>query len=309
MNILDLYFLPFYVESTLLKNILIKFYRLINFYFEKSIMIIFCTIIVFQINIFYLYHLVKKQEVVKLYVLYNILELFERMVYTVIEDLMNVDVSNEYYPGMVDSEVDFNPEFCNNYGKNYRNNKFLNLESDESIEFNSINNSKRQIKSTKKSKIHIKILLFIFNTLQAIILNTEFVVIHLSMKNFSDLFGLLICNQFLDLKGTIFKKVDNESINDILEMDLKKRFDLILFVILVIIANLREMEVFEIKYVLYPLSVLVFKIVTDWIKHIFLCRYNNVNLKVYKKFKGLVDYSVGYNIVILGFISVMIRGY
>ncbi|KAG0439211.1 Protein TAPT1 like protein [Dictyocoela muelleri] len=357
MNILNLYSLPLTLEKNIIKNNFKGFTSLIKKYYKKSLTIIFGTLVVQQFKYASLYHLFKRQDFAKCYVIFNILELIEKLVQTVIQDLndfqsasmsRNDDIdnncNNDFNPGFVDSVVDMNQgshfnriSFDKSSGKSF--NCKLNCrkdeKSDESIALNSINNFsdgennfvKKSIKNFKNFKfdkneitrkdhknsgifhIFTSILFLICNILQCLILNFEFILLRISMNKRGDLFALLISNVFMDLKGTIFKKVNRKSMIDILQNDVEKRFKLLIITIMIIFVNFKEMIGFEWNNILLPLIVILFKICIDWVKHIFLCRYNDVDLNIYNFFKEKEDESLGLNLMITSFVFNILTSY
>lgn len=379
MNIFHLYTLPLTLEQTFFRNISKKLFLFVGTYFKHTITIVLGSLVVHRFNYSELYHLMKRQDFVKVYVLFNVLELLERLVVTVIEDLVelsgNLDTSvsmceNEDYNGIkfdndtknhkeryndvfkaggVDSVIDFNQSGCaGNFsfakGVNLRDREFSSQiyrgkeeKSDESIDLNSINNfgDKKYISlkentlsftnpkignnekhgpaanTTQYNGALFSILFMFFNILQGLILFTEFVLIRISMNKMGDLLGLLISNQFIDIKGTIFRKVNKKLIAEIFENDARKRFQLTMFVCMLIAANIREMIMFKVEYVMLPLIVILFKIGVDWVKHVFLCRYNDVDMAVYGCFEKVEkrDVSLGFNLMMASFLYSIVFEY
>lgn len=379
MNIFHLYTLPLTLEQTFFRNISKKLFLFVGTYFKHTITIVLGSLVVHRFNYSELYHLMKRQDFVKVYVLFNVLELLERLVVTVIEDLVelsgNLDTSvsmceNEDYNGIkfdndtknhkeryndvfkaggVDSVIDFNQSGCaGNFsfakGVNLRDREFSyqiyrgkEEKSDESIDLNSINNfgDKKYISlkentlsftnpkignnekhgpaanTTQYNGALFSILFMFFNILQGLILFTEFVLIRISMNKMGDLLGLLISNQFIDIKGTIFRKVNKKLIAEIFENDARKRFQLTMFVCMLIAANIREMIMFKVEYVMLPLIVILFKIGVDWVKHVFLCRYNDVDMAVYGCFEKVEkrDVSLGFNLMMASFLYSIVFEY
>jgi transmembrane anterior posterior transformation protein 1 len=99
--------------------------------------------------------------------------------------------------------------------------------------------------------------------------------------------SLLVSNQFMELKSSVFKKFERENLFQLSFSDSIERFQLFTFIFIIGVRNLSQIgssEVFD--RVIYPLSLIYFtEIGIDSLKHAFITKFNHIPPNVYKYFK------------------------
>ncbi|WRT65422.1 uncharacterized protein IL334_002365 [Kwoniella shivajii] len=121
------------------------------------------------------------------------------------------------------------------------------------------------------------------------------------------LLSLLISNQFVEIKGSVFKKFEKENLFQIMCADIVERFQLSLMLSVIALRNMIEMAGSEIAFlpksfirgkslvdsILSPvLFVIVSEMVVDWLKHAFITKFNHVRASVYERFTDVLAKDV-----------------
>ncbi|OXG09787.1 hypothetical protein C367_06966 [Cryptococcus neoformans Ze90-1] len=121
------------------------------------------------------------------------------------------------------------------------------------------------------------------------------------------LLSLLISNQFVEIKGSVFKKFEKENLFQIMCADIVERFQLSLMLAVIAIRNMIEMSGSEIAFlpksfmkgkslvdsILSPvLFVIMSEMVVDWVKHAFISKFNHVRASVYERFTDVLAKDV-----------------
>ncbi|KAK6906918.1 hypothetical protein I203_100907 [Kwoniella mangroviensis CBS 8507] len=121
------------------------------------------------------------------------------------------------------------------------------------------------------------------------------------------LLSLLISNQFVEIKGSVFKKFEKENLFQIMCADIVERFQLSLMLSVIALRNMIEMAGSEIAFlpksfirgknlvdsILSPvLFVIVSEMIVDWLKHAFITKFNHVRASVYERFTDVLAKDV-----------------
>lgn len=111
-------------------------------------------------------------------------------------------------------------------------------------------------------------------------------------KLYLDLLSFL---QFVELKGSVFKKFDKTNLFQVSCSDVRERFHLTILCFIVILQTMREYSwKLDRFWIMLPdcIAILVAEMVVDWIKHAFITRFNELNLDVYKDYTTSLAYDV-----------------
>ncbi|ODN80829.1 hypothetical protein L202_02972 [Cryptococcus amylolentus CBS 6039] len=121
------------------------------------------------------------------------------------------------------------------------------------------------------------------------------------------LLSLLISNQFVEIKGSVFKKFEKENLFQIMCADIVERFQLSLMLAVIALRNIIEMSGSEIAFlpksfmkgkslvdsILSPiLFVIMSEMIVDWLKHAFITKFNHVRASVYERFTDVLAKDV-----------------
>lgn len=101
--------------------------------------------------------------------------------------------------------------------------------------------------------------------------------------------------QFVELKGSVFKKFDKNNLFQVSCSDVRERFHLVVLLFIVVIQTMKEYAwKTDRLWVLLPdcIMVLVAEILVDWIKHAFITRFNELQVDVYRDYTTSLAYDL-----------------
>ncbi|KAI8625974.1 DUF747-domain-containing protein [Xylariaceae sp. FL1651] len=226
-----------------------------------------------------MYHFIRAQSSMKLYVIYNILEVADRLLSAIGQDILE----------------------C--------------LFSSETLSRNSSGRSKILL------PFGMFILSLIYNVIHTWCLFFQVITLNVAVNSYSNsLLTLLISNQFVEIKGSVFKKIEKENLFQLTCSDIVERFQT--WIILLIIGMRNVVEVGGLSVpgagseldggglktgpmhttsilpasfkvlpawlqsgeVLSPFVVVIgIEMLVDWIKHAYINKFNNVKPTIYKR--------------------------
>ncbi|KAH7888817.1 eukaryotic membrane protein family-domain-containing protein [Phlebopus sp. FC_14] len=124
------------------------------------------------------------------------------------------------------------------------------------------------------------------------------------------LLTLLMSNQFVEIKGCVFKKFEKDNLFQITCADIVERFTLSLMLVVVAFRNLIELSGSEFDFaggfvmpksfgwfrgnnvlwtISYPvLTVLISEMLVDWLKHAFITKFNHIRPSVYERYTDVL---------------------
>lgn len=199
-----------------------------------------------------LYHLIKSQSIIKLYMFYNMLEIGDRLLSAFGQDIIDALFWTATEPRT---------------------------------------SSKRHL-SIFAHFIFAIIYIFMHSVLvmfQATALN---VAINSSNKG---LLTIMMSNNFVELKGSVFKKFDKNNLFQLTCADVRERFHLSILLIIVMIQTMREYNWKSEQFlVMLPdcFWIMLTEFFVDWIKHAFITRFNEIPIDVYKEYTISIAYDV-----------------
>lgn len=209
-----------------------------------------CTLLFADTNM--LYHLIKSQSIIKLYMFYNMLEIGDRLLSAFGQDIIDALFWTATEP----------------------------------------RTSNRRHLSVFAHFIFAVIYMLLHSVLvmfQATALN---VAINSSNKG---LLTIMMSNNFVELKGAVFKKFDKNNLFQLTCADVRERFHLSILLVIVMIQTMREYDwKSEQFFIMLPdcFWVLATEFVVDWIKHAFVTRFNEIPIEVYREYTISIAYDV-----------------
>lgn len=105
----------------------------------------------------------------------------------------------------------------------------------------------------------------------------------------------MISNNFVELKGSVFKKFDKNNLFQLSCSDVRERFHLSVLLFIVVIQTMKEFNwSFTHFCVMLPdcFSVLFTEILIDWIKHAFITRFNELPEYIYREYTTSLAYDM-----------------
>ena len=237
----------------------------------KGLLIIFTCIIMMYFDPSRMYHGIRGQAAIKLYVIYNVLEVCDRLFSALGQDILE----------------------C--------------LFSKETLERKSDGHSK------VLRPLGLFTLALIYNLIHATALFYQVITLNVAVNSYSNaLLTLLMSNQFVEIKSTVFKKFEKENLFQITCADVVERFQL--WLMLTIIAsrnmvetgslmptssskdiedfptflpkafNLGSLPFLSAQVVGPYMIVLGSEMLVDWIKHAYITKFNMTKPAIYGRF-------------------------
>ncbi|KAK5007189.1 hypothetical protein LTR28_005582 [Elasticomyces elasticus] len=232
-----------------------------------------------------MYHGIRGQAAIKLYVIYNVLEVCDRLFSALGQDLLE----------------------C--------------LFSKETLE------RKPDGRSKIIRPLWLFLLALIYNVIHATALFYQVITLNVAVNSYSNaLLTLLMSNQFVEIKGSVFKKFEKENLFQMTCADVVERFQLWLMLIIIAMRNivevgglsislssltgpgspteslggnatgtlLRSMSIIPKSFTIFPkwtgqvlgpfLIVLGSEMLVDWLKHAYISKFNNIKPNLYGRF-------------------------
>ncbi|CAI8013719.1 Transmembrane anterior posterior transformation protein 1 [Geodia barretti] len=222
--------------------------------FRVSILLL-CIVCMGYVDTSAVYHIVRAQSVIKLYVIYNMLEIFDRLLASIGQDTLD-----SLFWSAVDVEGKEGGE--GRKPRDYLGAAFY------------------YIVATGYVLIHTVVLLF-----QTVTLN---VAVNSHSKA---LLTIMVSNNFVELKGSVFKKFERSNLFQMSCSDIRERFHYVVLLGLVSVRNLAQFNwdpsyLHEVAPVL--LLVLVSEVFVDWTKHAFITKFNDISPDVYQEYRSIL---------------------
>ncbi|KAH8154003.1 uncharacterized protein LAJ45_01770 [Morchella importuna] len=155
------------------------------------------------------------------------------------------------------------------------------------------------------------LLALVYNTLHSTALFYQVITLNVAVNSYSNALGTLILSvQFVEIKSTVFKKFEKESLFQLTCADVVERFQLWLMLVIIASRNLVEVGVWSLagadsssrssggvlprSFTIFPewtgqvmgpfLIVLGSEMLVDWLKHAYITKFNNTRPAVYERF-------------------------
>ncbi|CAN4103674.1 unnamed protein product [Withania somnifera] len=205
------------------------------------------TILLQQTDISLIYHMIRGQGTIKLYVVYNVLEVFDKLCQSFGGDVMQTLFNTA--EGLANS-------------------------SSESLQYWMRRFIVDEIVAVASSIVHSFILLA-----QAITLSTCIVAHN------NALFALLVSNNFAEIKSNVFKRYSKDNVHNLVYYDSVERFHISAFLLFVLAQNLLEADgPWFGSFLCNALVVYVGEMTIDIIKHSFIARFNHIKPIAFSEF-------------------------
>ncbi|KAG6013362.1 hypothetical protein E4U43_007331 [Claviceps pusilla] len=152
-----------------------------------------------------MYHFIRAQSAIKLYVIYNILEVSDRLLSAIGQDILECLFSNE--------TLSRNPSG----------------------------------RSKVLLPLGIFVLALVYNCLHSITLYYQVITLNVAVNSYSNaLLTLLLSNQFVEIKSTVFKRFDKDNLFQLTCADIVERFHLWIMLLIISMRNIVEVGAFSV---------------------------------------------------------------
>ncbi|KAH8742007.1 hypothetical protein FG386_002382 [Cryptosporidium ryanae] len=250
---------------------------------SRFMVLLFSIFIFSMFDISFFYHYIRGQGLLKLYVIFNMLEVFEKLFRSFGRDL--IDTFLRSVTGY----------FCY---INFLNDKYIsecaNEEEDEET-------------PTFKSIVTLYFVVICYLLVHCIIHMIRGLALNISLNSSEyTMFLIVITNNFAEIKSTVFKTYHSISLFTVACSDSIERFQLlydgcILFLRMYFNTRLYNNSIY-VTVITWVVSVFIVEIIVDWFKHSFLVKFNKINSKCYDNYLvtliGDVLLSRGSNIAL-----------
>ncbi|KAL0072668.1 hypothetical protein AAF712_000431 [Marasmius tenuissimus] len=227
-----------------------------------------------------IYHFIRGQDTIKLYVIFNALEIADRLCASIGQDILDCLFSRSTLEPL----------------------------------------SHRVPVTTHTFRPILYFMLALaYNVAHAIVMVYQLIALNVAVNSYDHaLLTLLVSNQFVEIKGSVFKKFEKDSLFQITCADIVERFSLALMLTVVAFRNLIELSGSEFDFaeggfvlpksfgwfrgnnvlwtISYPvLTVMLSEMLVDWFKHAFITKFNHIRPSVYERYTDVLcrDLSSG----------------
>ncbi|KAL1651779.1 hypothetical protein SLS61_005150 [Didymella pomorum] len=248
----------------------------------KGLLVVASCFVLMRFDASRMYHGIRGQSAIKLYVIYNLLEVCDRLLSALGQDILECLFSRE--------TLDRNPDG----------------------------------RSKVIRPFWMFLLALVYTVVHATALFYQVITLNVAVNSYSNaLLTLLMSNQFVEIKGTVFKKFEKESLFQITCADVVERFQLWLMLLIIAMRNMVEVGglsiqssapswtamftgasnnttsfaapgILPMSFTIFPkyiaqvlnpfLLVLGSEMAVDWLKHAYITKFNQTKPQVYGKF-------------------------
>ncbi|XP_055541487.1 protein TAPT1 homolog [Wyeomyia smithii] len=218
----------------------------------KGTIWVICSWAMFYVDTNMLYHLIKSQSIIKLYIFYNMLEVGDRLLSAFGQDTIDALFWTATEP----------------------------------------KDSKKQHLGT----IPHFLFAIIYVTIHSALVMFQATSLNVAINsNNKGLLTIMMSNNFVELKGSVFKKFDKNNLFQLSCSDVRERFHLTILMLIVLIQTMKEFSwKSEQFFVMIPdcMYVMLTELFVDWIKHAFITRFNEIPIDVYREYTTSLAYDM-----------------
>lgn len=211
----------------------------------KALILVLCYSMMHYLDYAMIYHLIRGQSVIKLYLIFNMLEVADRLFSSFGQDILDALYWTATEP-----------------------------------------------KARKRDNIGVIphfIMAVFYVFLHTILIMVQASTLNVAFNSHNkSLLTIMMSNNFVEIKGNVFKKIGKENLFQMSNSDIKERFT---SYILLLIVVLRNMEQFAWnlghlwKLIPVVLMVVISEVAVDIVKHAFVTKFNNISAEVYSDYR------------------------
>lgn len=229
--------------------------------------LVFTALVLGMFDISWIYHNIRGQSVIKLYVVFNVMEIFDRLCCS-----FGVDILDSL-GWTTASAVSFFSRSAKNAGS-------------------SITHGSKPVHQARAlqgvallTRVAFDYMFtVVYVSLHATLLLTWVVTLNVAINTQNNaLLTLLVSNNFVELKGSVFKSFKVQNLFQVSCSDAIERFQLTVFLALMLVYSSGDHRLLTTWGVVYLCEVIV-----DWIKHAFVTKFNRITHRVYQQFSLVI---------------------
>uniref|UniRef100_A0A8C8B311 Transmembrane anterior posterior transformation 1 n=2 Tax=Otus sunia TaxID=257818 RepID=A0A8C8B311_9STRI len=218
----------------------------------KGVILVICYFMMHYVDYSMMYHLIRGQSVIKLYIIYNMLEVADRLFSSFGQDILDA----LYWTATEPKE---------------------------------------------RKRAHIGVIPHFFMAVLYVFLHAILIMVQATTLNVAfnshnkSLLTIMMSNNFVEIKGSVFKKFEKNNLFQMSNSDIKERFT---NYVLLLIVCLRNMEQFSWNpdhlWVLFPdvCMVVASEIAVDIVKHAFITKFNDITADVYSEYRASLAFDL-----------------
>ncbi|KAE8285616.1 Transmembrane anterior posterior transformation protein 1-like protein [Larimichthys crocea] len=218
----------------------------------KGLILVLCFSMMHYVDYSMMYHLIRGQSVIKLYLIYNMLEVADRLFSSFGQDILDALYWTATEP-----------------------------------------------KERKRDNIGVIphfIMAVFYVFLHAILIMVQASTLNVAFNSHNkSLLTIMMSNNFVEIKGSVFKKFEKNNLFQMSNSDIKERFT---SYVLLLIVCLRNMEQFawnpDHLWILFPdvFMVVTSEVAVDIIKHAFITKFNDITADVYSEYRASLAFDL-----------------
>jgi hypothetical protein len=232
-----------------------------------------------KVDISYLYHYIRGQmsSYIKLYVIYNVLEVFDRLLCSLGHDIF--ESMSQWTLAADDSKLDLASLFS-------LHRPHAAADGEGEVEAGDGWESARTALYIGMAGVYV--------VAHSTVLLIQVVTLNVAINSQNNaLITLLVANNFTELKGHVFKKFDEGSLLQVLCADMVERFQMIVCLSLVTLQNMsKDSNMYKAEWVQSWFTMVVIVWLTehlvDWVKHSFVTKFNKIEPEVYDRYREVI---------------------
>ncbi|XP_049599817.1 transmembrane anterior posterior transformation protein 1 homolog isoform X1 [Syngnathus scovelli] len=218
----------------------------------KGLILVLCFFMMHYVDYAMMYHLIRGQSVIKLYLIYNMLEVADRLFSSFGQDIL------------------------------------------DALYWTATEPKERKRDSIGVIPHFLMAVFYVF--LHAILIMVQASTLNVAFNSHNkSLLTIMMSSNFVEIKGSVFKKFEKNNLFQMSNSDIKERFT---SYVLMLIVCLRNMEQFswnlEHLWVLFPdvFMVLTSEVAVDAIKHAFITKFNDITADVYSEYRASLAFDL-----------------
>ncbi|GAM17975.1 hypothetical protein SAMD00019534_011500, partial [Acytostelium subglobosum LB1] len=128
----------------------------------------------------------------------------------------------------------------------------------------------------------------------SLVLFTQVITLNVAINSYNNsLLTLIMSNNFVELKGSVFKRFEKENLFQISCSDIVERFQIFIYLAIIFFQNLSDLswdlnEDFVLNMMVVVASVWGAEMLVDAIKHAFITKFNKIPPNIYSKFFNIL---------------------
>lgn len=225
----------------------------------RGLILICSTLLLSYLDISVLYHNIKSQSVIKLYIFFNMLEVFDKLMST-----FGCDILDTLFWTAVEPREP--------------------------------NQSSSQRDRRRLSVLCHLLVAIVYVTVHGLLILVQATTLNVAINSKNKaLLTIMMSNNFVELKGMVFKKFEKNNLFHMSCSDVRERHHFFILLIIVMIQTLKEYNWNENQfYILLPdcLLILTAEVIVDWFKHAFVTRFNEITSEVYGEYTVTLAYDL-----------------